>query len=502
MRPRRSPARLASCVGSACALACAAGAGGEGSATTTTTSTSWQGTSESSGSSGDPTEAGSSAATSGSTGGPVPGADLACEGLAWEPPAPTPGQALTLRATARNHGTATLTGPVRVAFFADGIEVAAGSLAALAPGEVAEVAAAMSWPAPGPGEVKIKGVVDADNVIAEADEFDNVRSATLTVMAPAGACRALGAWASSEPFADDAHVSHPLPSFASHGSYFVHTKTLDGADDRALYSARPQPDGALGPWQVAWPDHGGGPHGYTAIDIDGAPSHFRNGHIARYVIDDQGVMQALEGIEVNVDSSFGGNRYVWDSAVYAALPSGPRWVIHLGGFSFTGYMYRPNVYRSGVPVGPMFASAGLDHPAERPGRAAFVGLVDDGVIITGVSGGASLWQSRLAADGSLTPWAPLPDLPAGTGNELGELIAAGRTLLAIRGSKVFRADVADDGALSPWIEQPSLPEDQVDVSWGDGHLEGAAHGIIGDFVYVTGSKRVHFAALGPSPCAG
>lgn len=492
------------CLASACALACAAGAGGEGSATTTT-STSWHATSAGSDAS-DPTEAGSSESTGGSTGastgGPAAGVDLACEGLSWEPPAPTQGQAVTLRASARNHGTAPLPGPVRVAFFADGIEVASGSLAALAPGEVTEVAATMSWPAPGPGEVKIKGVVDADNVIAEADEADNVRTATLTVAAPAGACRALGAWASSEPFADDAHGSHPLPSFASHGSYFVHTKTLEGAEDRVLYAARPQPDGALGPWQVAWSDHGGGPHGYTAIDIEGAPSHFRNGHIVRYVIDDQGAVQGLEDLEENVDATFGGNRYVWDSAVYAALPSGPRWVIHLGGFSFTGYMYRPNVYRSGVPLGPTFAGAGLDHPAERPGRAAFVGLVDDGVIITGVSGGASLWQSRLAADGSLTPWAPLPDLPPGTGNERGELIAAGRTLLAIRGSKVFRADVADAGALSPWVEQPSLPEDQVDVSWGDGHLEGAAHGIIGDFVYVTGSKRVHFAALSPSPCAG
>ena len=40
---------------------------------------------------------------------------------------------------------------------------------------------------------------------------------------PAGACRDLLAWSETEAFADDVHVSHPLPSFARAGFYYVHT---------------------------------------------------------------------------------------------------------------------------------------------------------------------------------------------------------------------------------------------------------------------------------------
>lgn len=439
-------------------------------------------------------------ASAGSSGGES-AVDLACDGVAWEPAAPMPGQPITLRADVRNHGTGPLGQVVRVSFRVDGTPITDGALAALGPGETSVVTGSMPWPSPAAGSFKIEALVDADQEVAEASEDDNLAAAVLEVMPPAGACRELGPWASSAPFADAGHVSHPLPSFASHGHYFVHTKTLDGAEERILYSAQPQADGSLTPWQVAWPDHGGGPHGYTGIDVDGFPAHFRNGHIARYVVDDQGLVQSIDAVEENVDTSFGGNRYVWDSAVYAALPSGPRWIIHLGGFSFTGYTYRPNVYRGEVPVTPMFTSMGIDHPAERPGRAAFFGIDDFGFVITGESGAAALWSSRLTADGAMAAWSALPELPPGTGNERGELIAAGRSLLAIRGSRVVRADLRDDGTLTPWIDQPSLPEDQVDMTWGDGHLEGAAHGILGEFVYVTGTKQVHHARLVPAACA-
>ena len=70
----------------------------------------------------------------------------------------------------------------------------------------------------------------------------------------------------------------------------------------------------------------------------------------------------------------------------------------------------------------------------------------------------------------------------------------------MRGSKVFAADV-DDGRLRPFVEQPSLPEGQVDVTSGDGHLEGASFGVIGDHVYLTGPKRVFFATVTAAPCS-
>jgi hypothetical protein len=65
---------------------------------------------------------------------------------------------------------------------------------------------------------------------------------------------------------------------------------------------------------------------------------------------------------------------------------------------------------------------------------------------------------------------------------------------------VFRSVLDAEGNLGSFEEMPGLPEDQVDVTWGDGHLEGASWGIIGDFVYVTGQKVVHYAPILPDAC--
>ncbi len=313
-----------------------------------------------------------------------------------------------------------------------------------------------------------------------------------------GSCAALGTWHATEPFADGSHGSHPLPSFAAGSYYYVHTKALDGADDRILYSAWQNADGSLGPWQIGSMDHGGGPHGYTAITLDGVPYHFRNGHIARYDLTADGKMLGdVVLIEDNVDTAFGGNRFVWDTAVEVTFAGGARWVLHLGGFSMTPYAYRRDVFRNAIPPQPTFEDTGADHPAERPGRAALFAPsgAEWGYVFTGVAGGASLWRVRVHANGEVGAFESLPDLPSGTGNERGELFVAHQTLFAIRGSVVVRAPLSDTGDLGAWEPQPPLPEDQVDVTWGDGHLEGASHGILGDFVYVTGPKRVYYARI-------
>lgn len=44
---------------------------------------------------------------------------------------------------------------------------------------------------------------------------------------------------------------------------------------------------------------------------------------------------------------------------------------------------------------------------------------------------------------------------------------------------MFGADILDQGKLSAWQPMPALPSDQIDITWGDGHLEGASYGIIG-----------------------
>lgn len=317
-------------------------------------------------------------------------------------------------------------------------------------------------------------------------------------------CWSVGAWSASASFVGSGYVSHPLPSFANGSHFFVHTMKSDGSE-RVLYSAAQQAGGGLSAWQVASPDHGGGPHGFTAIDVDGTPFHFRNGHIAKYVIDAGGIMQGdVVLLEDSTSTSFGGNKYVWDTAVHVALSSGERQVFHLGGFSFTGYTYKHDVFHSAVPIGSSFTKTSVTHPASQPGKA--VAFAPQGkthaFIYTGEAGGAKLWRAKVQAGGQIDPFVQLGDLPPGTGNGRGDWFIAANTLFVIRGSKVFRATLDDSGGLSSWQAAPALPGDQIDVTWGGGHVEGAACGIIGGHVYVTGQKQVYHAALQPSSVCG
>lgn len=313
---------------------------------------------------------------------------------------------------------------------------------------------------------------------------------------PTGTCTRLGTWKQTAPFADDSHVSHPLPSFGVGGRYWVHTMA-SGGGERVLKLAQQNADGSLGAWQTASPDHGGGPHGFTAVVVTGEPYHFRNGHIARYPFDSSGKMTGdVVLIESNPDTTFGTNRYVWDSALVASV-GGKSWVIHLGGFSFTGYTYKPNVYRSSVPIQPAFTALGIDHPAARPGKCAF----SSPFLFTGEGNGAKLWRTKVAADGKLDPWTALGSLPAGTDNQRGDWFVIDGTLFVVRGAKVFGAKLDAQGGLGSFVEQPALAEAQVDMSWGDAHLEGSAHAVLGNFVYLTGKKAVHYApVLKNQPC--
>ncbi|MBI3203815.1 MAG: hypothetical protein HYZ29_19905 [Myxococcales bacterium] len=313
---------------------------------------------------------------------------------------------------------------------------------------------------------------------------------------PTGQCTRLGPWKQTAAFADGSHVSHPLPSFGVGGRYYVHTMA-SGGGERVLRFAQQASDGSLGAWQTASPDHGGGPHGFTAIVVNGEPYHFRNGHIARYPLDASGKMTGdVVLLESNPDAAFGGNRYVWDSALVATV-SGKSWVIHLGGFSFTGYTYKPNVYRNAVPLQPAFTAAGLDHPAQRPGKNAFWAPF----IFTGEGDGGKIWRTQVAADGKLDPWTALGSLPAGTDNQRGDWFVIDGTLFVVRGAKVLAAKIDAQGSLGAFVEQPALSEPQIDLHWGDGHLEGSSHAVLGNFVYVTGKKTVHFApVLKNQPC--
>lgn len=323
---------------------------------------------------------------------------------------------------------------------------------------------------------------------------------------PGTGCFNLGRWASSDLLPDTDRVIHPLPAFASGGFFYVHTVRWDGTSsgqDRWLYAARLQADGSLGSWVRSSTDHGGGAAGFAAIDVDGVPYHFRNGHIARYRFDGNGVLEDIELLEASMDASFGGNRYVWDSAVLARLAGGERYLFHLGGFDLISAGYRTAIYRSGVPIGSQFASTGVAHPAARPGKAAVVSVSGEGShLFTGEGDGPGLWRAEVAADGSLGPFARLADLPAGSDNGRGDLLSHERTLVVVRGAKVYRSTVDGEGALTPWRECPPLPEPQVDLHWEGGHLEAASSAIVDGQIYVTGKLRVHYAPLVADPTCG
>ncbi len=335
---------------------------------------------------------------------------------------------------------------------------------------------------------------------SEAESSEGESTATTSGGTQAGDCADLGPWRAGQPFTG---TSHPLPSFAVGAWFYVHTQ--GESDARVLLSATPQAGGALGPWQTASPDHGGGPHGYTAVAVGDEAFHFRNGHIAKYVLGIDGRMQGdVVLLEDDVTQAFAGEQYVWDSAVVLGTESGPFAVLHFGGYSFPRSGYRSAVTRGVLPLGPRFDAAGPDHPSARAGKAAFVRIDPDGagfVFMREGADGTALFSTHVDATASVGAWSDAGQLPQGTDNLRGDVFALGRTLVVVQGSAVWATDVDDAGTLAPWTALPSLPEPQVNVSWGDGHLEGSTWGIIDDRVYLTGAQRVFDAQVLWRPCA-
>ena len=317
--------------------------------------------------------------------------------------------------------------------------------------------------------------------------------------APRGPCVALDPWRRSSPFASSDQVAHPLPSFGLGGWYYVQTMRADGGA-RRMMAARTQPDGTLGPWQVATDDHGGGPHGFCAITAAGAAYMFRNGHIGRYPLTADGRMTGdVTLLEESVDRAFDGNRYVWDSAAVAGST-----LLHLGGFSFVGYTYRTALLRSAVPPRGRFERTSLAHPAARPGHAAAVSPAgaDGSYVFTTDAANGRLWSLLVRRDGTLGAWRDHGGAPPGDGNLRGDLVAVDASLVWVRGARVHAALVDASGAVGTWRAMPPLPEAQVDVHWGDGHHEGPAWALTADALFVTGQRTVFGARVRRNvPCA-
>lgn len=312
----------------------------------------------------------------------------------------------------------------------------------------------------------------------------------------------VGEWRETDPFvADDNHGSHPHPSFAIGSYYYVHTKTKNGGDDRILYYAKQRSDGSLEPWRIANNDHGGGPHGYTAVALADTAYHFRNGHIIRYVVNQQnGVISELKEVEKKDLNGFNGIRYMWDTAVYTPFDS-ESYIYHLGGFNMNGHAYNSNkLMRIKLPIPESdvsFTEVGTV-PTENPNKAAFYRPTgaNYGYIFMGVRNSSALKKLQIFENGNIGSWSDAGNLPEGSGNNLGDIFVVDNQLFVIRGRKVFQATIGADGSLSQWDDlPPDLPAEQINPNWDVSNTEGASYGIINDYVYVTGVNKVYYAKI-------
>lgn len=302
-----------------------------------------------------------------------------------------------------------------------------------------------------------------------------------------------------------------LPSFAVGNRYYVYT-------DQRMYFATQQPDGSLSPWQNATntADHWG-PQGFSAVSTGAEAYLLKMGRIARYNFNADGTLNGFtyfekmgtrpdnsvfsEGFPENGCGNYAVSDcyeyYFWDSDVFVDFP-GSSYLFDLGGWDMASYYYNFNLHRLALPAATnaQFAHIGsTDHPY----KAAFYRAPGayTGYIYTGNWANQSIRRLQVNSDGSVGGWIDTAGMPAqGGANERGDIFVIGSQLFVIRGSKVYYADIAADGSLSGWNDAPpDLPEEQMDMTWGNGVVEGASYGVIGNYVYVTGKNRVWYSQI-------
>ncbi len=333
----------------------------------------------------------------------------------------------------------------------------------------------------------------------------------------------LGPWGQTSSFPGSdltpPTVSHPLPALVVGNKFYVHTERR--ADDgsvieRKLYYGIPGQNGNISQWVTAWGNHGGGPHGYTALNIDGSIYHFRNGHIIYYDMDSSGaVTNEVELVNPTGPPGYGGHLWMWDTAVYVNFSQNKR-IIHLAGFDMSPHEYRTQIFRKNLPLEypASFSYTGKDRPpgCDKAGKSVLylssTSASYGWIYTTGNDGECNnIWrikvnQSENGDDGGLETWIGSGTLPDGDGNKRGDMFILGSTLFKVRGTKVYSAEIdSQSGALSPWSDTPpDLPETQNQMlTWGGGENEGPTWGVIGNYVYVAGDTKVFYAQIGGLP---
>lgn len=314
----------------------------------------------------------------------------------------------------------------------------------------------------------------------------------------AGSGVTLGTWRVTADLPNASSIdSHPLPSVSRGNTFYVHTISDTQSNPRVLYMGKQQADGSLSPWQNAYPNHGGGAQGFTMINVDGEPYHFRNGHIINYNYNADGTVSGETQHEASMTSSFGGHLWMWDSAVYVNI-GGNKYVYHLSGFDMAPHGYSQDIYMSTLPIGDHFTFTGKTYPAARAGKSAFYAASSTyGFIYTVPNQSNTLYRIRVNADGSLGSWQKAGNISSGTGNGRGDIFVIQDTLFVIRGSLVFRTVLEPaQGNISTWEQQPSLPANQIEsMYWGGGENEGQSYAVINNYVYVTGQHQVYYAQV-------
>lgn len=319
-------------------------------------------------------------------------------------------------------------------------------------------------------------------------------------------------WQSSGDFSSG--QSHPLPSFSARGYFYVLLT------DRSFRYAKINSDGSLGTWQTATAQHNeASSRGHTVIVLDDVPYLLRNGRVEKLVIDTSGNITQIQqvGSASGGADSIGTSTYYWNSAVVADFGT-QKYVFHLGGFDCCQephYSNNSQVFRASstasaqwvwqqVGTGP-YANA-YKAAFYRPENASygFIYTVDLNPY------GKPLYRVKVKSDGSFEGgWTEISSLPVGNDNNLGDYFVSGNKMYAVRGSKVFYATLnSQDGSLSAWAETTALPAVQIDKTWepsaGSDHSEGPSFAIVGGRIYLTGQRKVFYAALGDAgtshPC--
>lgn len=315
-----------------------------------------------------------------------------------------------------------------------------------------------------------------------------------------------GPWQASTPFSNSA-FSHPLPSFAAKGYYYVLLNNRD------IMYAKINSDGSLGTWNRAIALHNeGSGRGYTAVVVNDTPYLLRFGNVERLDIDPQtGTVTGITQVGSSTDDndSVGGNYYYWNTAVLADFGT-QKYVYNLGGFDCCEsphYSNNNKIYRASNLTSNNWQWEYMgDGPYQNPYKAAFykVPNQDYGYIFTSDLNPSDkpLYIRKVRSDGSFEGnWEQIR-LPQSDGENLGDFFVVSDALFVIRGSKVYSLpNLTENLSNASWSgHYPNdLPEGQVDRNWqpslGTDHADGASYAVIGNMVYLTGPRKVYYSTI-------